>query len=43
MTGVFPEVGGGAGLNLGKERVKAMIESFGGRVTKRSRVSLAGV
>jgi len=33
MTGVFPEVGGGAGLNLGKEKVKAMIESFGGRVT----------
>ena len=33
MTGVFPEVGGGAGLNLGKDRVKAMIESFGGKVT----------
>ena len=33
MTGVFPEVGGGAGLNLGKDRVKAMVESFGGRVT----------
>ena len=33
LTGVFPEVGGGAGLNLGKDRVKAMIESFGGRVT----------
>jgi hypothetical protein len=30
---VFPEVGGGAGLNLGKDRVKAMIESFGGKVT----------
>ena len=33
MTGVFPEVGGGAGLNLGKARIKAMIESFGGKVT----------
>jgi len=26
-------VGGGGGLNLGKERVKEMIESFGGKVT----------
>lgn len=33
LTGVFPEVGGGAGLNLGKDRVKAMIEDFGGKVT----------
>jgi len=33
LTGVFPEVGGGADLNLGKDRVKAMVESFGGRVT----------
>jgi hypothetical protein len=33
ISGVFPEVGGGAGLSLGKERVKAMVESFGGRVT----------
>ena len=33
LTGVFPEVGGGSGLNLGKDRVKAMIQSFGGRVT----------
>jgi hypothetical protein len=33
LTGVFPEAGGGVGLNQGKERVKAMIESFGGRVT----------
>lgn len=33
ITGVFPELGGGAGLTLGKERCKAMIESFGGRVT----------
>jgi hypothetical protein len=32
LTGVFPEVGGGAGLNLGKTRVKSWIESFGGRV-----------
>eukprot|EP00798_Chlamydomonas_sp_ICE-L_P027026 gene27026-2253_t len=33
FTGVFPEVGGGTGLSLGKDRVKAMVESFGGRVT----------
>jgi hypothetical protein len=33
MTGVFPEMGGGAGLSLGKEKTKAMIISFGGRVT----------
>ncbi len=33
MTGIFPEVGGGAGLTLGKDRVKEMVESFGGRVT----------
>lgn len=33
LTGVFPEVGGGQGLNLGKEKVAAMITSFGGRVT----------
>ena len=33
LTGVFPEVGGGAGLDLGKARVRAAIESFGGRVT----------
>jgi len=33
LTGIFPEVGGGGGLSLGKDRVKSMIESFGGRVT----------
>lgn len=33
LTGVFPELGGGAGLNLGKDRARALIESFGGRVT----------
>lgn len=33
LTGVFPEVGGGAGLDLGKARVKAMVEAFGGKVT----------
>merc|ERR1712238_32771 len=33
MTGLFPEVGGGAGLSLGKAKVKLLIESFGGRVT----------
>ena len=33
LTGVFPEVGGGAGLDLGKARLKAAVEAFGGRVT----------
>jgi len=33
LTGTFPEVGGGIGLNQGKERLKAMLESFGARVT----------
>jgi hypothetical protein len=33
LTGVFPEVGGGTGLTLGKDRVKRMVEAFGGRVT----------
>lgn len=33
LTGIFPEVGGGGGLSLGKDKVKAMLQSFGGRVT----------
>ncbi|CAN0159740.1 unnamed protein product [Ectocarpus fasciculatus] len=33
MTGVFPEIGGGAGLNKGKDRLRSMCESFGARVT----------
>jgi len=33
LTGLFPEVGGGEGLQLGKERAKKMITSFGGKVT----------
>ncbi|KAG2485002.1 hypothetical protein HYH03_016205 [Edaphochlamys debaryana] len=33
LTGIFPELGGGAGLDLGKDRCRALIESFGGRVT----------
>jgi hypothetical protein len=33
LTGIFPEVGGGTALNLGKEKVKRMIEAFGGKVT----------
>ena len=33
LTGTFPEVGGGMGLTLGKDRVKSMVESFGGKVT----------
>merc|ERR1712232_798912 len=32
-TGVFPELGGGFGLKLGRDKLKEMIESFGGRVT----------
>jgi hypothetical protein len=33
LTGLFPEVGGGSGLDMGKDKVKAMVQSFGGRVT----------
>jgi hypothetical protein len=33
MTGVFPEIGGGGGLSLGKDRLKAILTSFGARVT----------
>ena len=33
MTGVFPELGGGVGLSLGKAKLKQLISSFGGRVT----------
>jgi BRCT domain type II-containing protein len=33
LTGIFPEVGGGQGLNLGKDKVETMITSFGGTVT----------
>jgi BRCA1 C Terminus (BRCT) domain len=33
LTGVYPEVGGGSGLDLGKGRVESFIASFGGRVT----------
>lgn len=33
LTGIFPEVGGGAGLDMGKDKVKAMCQSFGARVT----------
>jgi len=32
MTGIFPEVGGGSGLSLGKEKVTKIVESFGGIV-----------
>ena len=31
LTGTFPEIGGGAGLSLGKERTKSIIEDFGGK------------
>lgn len=30
---ILVQVGGGAGLNMGKDKVKEMIASFGGRVT----------
>jgi hypothetical protein len=33
ITGTFPELGGGAGLRLGKDRAKDLVESFGGKVT----------
>jgi len=33
LTGIFPECGGGAGLNLGKSKVKRIVEKFGGRCT----------
>ena len=33
LTGLFPELGGGYGLDLGKAKARALIESFGGRVT----------
>eukprot|EP00752_Nemacystus_decipiens_P004579 g4179.t1 len=33
MTGIFPEIGGGIGLNLGKDRLRKMCEDFGARVT----------
>lgn len=33
LTGTFPEIGGGIGLDLGKQKVRDLIESFGGRVT----------
>ncbi|KAJ3067507.1 hypothetical protein HDU98_009279 [Podochytrium sp. JEL0797] len=33
LTGIFPEIGGGTGLNLGKERLKEMLQSFGAKVT----------
>lgn len=32
-TGLFPELGGGEGLKLGRDNLKLMIESFGGKVT----------
>jgi BRCT domain type II-containing protein len=33
LTGIFPEVGGGAGLSLGKDKAKALCQQFGARVT----------
>ena len=28
LTGIFPKVGWGCGLNLGKDKVKSIVESF---------------
>lgn len=33
LTGVFPTLGGGDGLTLGKDKLKGIITSFGGAVT----------
>eukprot|EP00985_Skeletonema_marinoi_P001093 scaffold446_cov142-Skeletonema_marinoi.AAC.1 len=33
LTGLFPELGGGSGLKLGKDKMKELIQSFGGKVT----------
>merc|ERR1719203_1051613 len=33
LTGIFPEIGGGTGFRIGKDRARKMIESFGGKVT----------
>ena len=33
LTGIFPELGGGSGLKLGKDKMKELIQSFGGKVT----------
>ncbi|KAJ3287982.1 hypothetical protein HDU79_005174 [Rhizoclosmatium sp. JEL0117] len=32
LTGLFPEIGGGTGLNLGKDRLRDICESFGAKV-----------
>lgn len=33
LTGTFPELGGGGGLSLGKQRAKDMLQGFGAKVT----------
>ena len=33
LSGTWPNLGGGSGLEVGKQRLKARIEQFGGRVT----------
>jgi NAD-dependent DNA ligase len=33
LSGTWPNLGGGSGLKVGKQRLKARIEQFGGRVT----------
>ena len=39
MSGVFPEVGGGIGLSMGKDKIKRLIQQFGGNV----RTAISGV
>jgi hypothetical protein len=33
LSGIWPDLGGGSGLGLGKEKVRAQIKQFGGKVT----------
>jgi hypothetical protein len=33
LSGIFPELGGGKGLVLGRDRLKSIVENLGGRVT----------
>eukprot|EP01135_Chromosphaera_perkinsii_P010512 Nk52_evm22s2152 gene=Nk52_evmTU22s2152 len=33
LSGIFPEVGGGTGLNLGKDRLKSILQSHGATIT----------
>ncbi len=33
ISGIWPDLGGGVGLKIGKERVRARIKQYGGKVT----------